>query len=143
MISDEFGPHGGTIRIHDYIDYIRIDIEEFSTSVVTEIQDEVFRERLYQNYYENMVFPQIKKSYKNVTSLESKIETIDEKPIFYALARVSEGQPFRSTLLYSDGNYIYSFTTLDIDRGDLGWSLQKKMENAYLVALGAFKKCTF
>jgi hypothetical protein len=141
-VTDSFGPHGGTIRIYDYINYTRIDIEELEPAVDIG-KDAAIIDRFYEGYYKTSVYPAIESSYGSVELLVTRADIIEDKNVYYAMARVTGETPFRSTILYTDGNYIYAFTTLDIERDYLDWDIEKKQSNAFLVAKGSFNKCSF
>lgn len=141
QVTDQFGPHGGTIKITDVLNYHRIDIERFNPTVVEQIKDETFRNLLYQQYYLTTTLVQIEAAYQQKTiPRQSKPMTINNYPVYYALVQIPQSKDLRSTIIYSNGLFVYTFTSIDVYR-NLEWSQEKENQNAYALAQKLFKKC--
>ena len=141
-VKDSFGPNGGTVRIYNYIRYTRIDIERLDPMLNISSGQSLI-DSFYQAYYANSVFKKIRSSYDTAEILTTRKDKINGIDIFFATAIVSGDRPYRSSVLYTDGEYIYTFTTLDIKREYLNWDEDKQLQNAFLVAKSSFEDCRF
>jgi len=130
-ISDSFGPHGGTVKISDFDNYMRIDVEEFEPKI--NISDKYLLQLLYYGYFESNTIPLIKQGVADASEYYRKMISVNDKHILFAVVEMpnssinySGKDSLRGMFIYSNGEHIYVYSMI------FDYELNKKSKQDYI-----------
>jgi hypothetical protein len=149
--QEAFGPHGGTVRLRDEIDFMRIDIQEFAPSFDADTLARM-REELYKGYLLQTILPHVQVNFPAAIILHTEAATVSERPVLLSAILLPEGSStflgtgkrldgIRGQVQYTNGRFMYTVSRITAAR--LNMSEDNRLQNALRQSQEAFKRCHF